>query len=111
MSEAAMTAIEQMEARERRAIAAYNKDIRFRNIVQSLVAHEINKYGEIEPDRAALAAHRIATAVAASLLQAIYEDDAELTAQKALADRYRGIVEDALLVRPAPMFLTGKKPE
>ena len=81
---------------------AYHRDIRFRAIVQSIVAREMNAHGPIDPDRAALAAHDIATAVAATLLQTIYEEDAELREQKAIADRYRQLAEGALLVSSAP---------
>ena len=93
---------EMIQRRGATAAEAYDRDYRFRNIVQSIVAHEMNAYGPIDPDRAALAAHRIATAVAATLLQTIYEGDAELREQKAMADRYRKIAEGALMTSNSP---------
>jgi hypothetical protein len=101
-TEAAEQAIEQTRSRAR---AAYERYPRFRMLVQSTVAHEINKHGPIDPDRAMRAAHDIATAVGATLLQRIYENDAELAEQKAMADHYRKIAEEALAVRPMPVFL------
>jgi len=94
-----------MIARDRRSVESYRRDARFHSIAASIVAHELDKHGRIDPDNADREAYDIATAVAAKLLQTIYEEDAELSAQKAIADQYRKLAERALMVSPVPPIL------
>lgn len=91
-----------------RAAEAMFRERRFAALVHSVVSQAVHKHGRIAPDDADRGAYDLATEVAAILLQTIYENDAELKAQKALADEYRKIAEDALDLSPMPLFILNR---
>ena len=81
-----LTATEAGEGLAARAARAYRKSLPFRNRVELIVSEVIEAHGPIDlrsPNQDAL---RIARATAAALLQAVYEDDAELQSLKAERD-------------------------
>lgn len=94
------------QARER-----YEKDQRFRVIAQSVAARvmqdHLRERGQIDPDCAEEEAGDIALKVAVIMLETIFQNDAELNAQREMADRYRSIAESTvrLSVKPPPILL------
>lgn len=94
----------------RRAIDVYQKEVRFRHLVWSVVARA---HQDIPPELADVLRdtgrmddiHELFLKVAALMLQVIYDNDMELNAQKQAADMYRSAVEKALLNTPTQMFL------
>lgn len=99
------TATEVMESLSRRSVDAYRKSAPFARRVDAIVAHAMQENGPIDPDRAERDAHRIAQAVAAMLLQAIYEDDNELRNLKAERDAMFKLAEDASLAFYKPPLM------
>jgi hypothetical protein len=81
------------------------RDLRFRRIVDSVVARTLQEHGAIDPARAAEEAHDIARKVAALLLHQIYDGDAELLALRAEIEHWRG-----LFARTSPLPIHIPKP-
>jgi hypothetical protein len=82
------------------------RDLRFRRIVDSIVARTLQEHGAIDPARAAEEAHDIARKVAALLLHQIYDGDAELLALRAELEHWRRFAEKAVLASPLPILIT-----
>lgn len=97
--------------REKTASERYREDARFNAIVQSIVSRVMKERGPVDPERADRDAYEIAIRVAAMVLETIFQEDAELNAQRELAERYKKIAEDALMFAPPPMFIRSEKPE
>lgn len=98
---------------EQRAIDAYNKEARFRMMVQSVVAFAMNERGPVDPDRADADAHDIATLAAVTLLQRIYDEDAELSALRQHNAVLTKMVEELSIFSPPKVLLApnfGKEP-
>lgn len=108
MTDERMTAVEEAERIQkawRDAVENYRRDARFAAIAQSCVAAAMHAYGEFDPRDAYRAASHIATDACALLLQRIYEDDAELKEQKAMADKFREMALEGAALRPMPMVI------
>jgi hypothetical protein len=109
------TATEVGDARRERAIDAYQREIRFRGIVQAIVHGAVAKSGvndshDGEVTWEARDVARFAEDVAAQVLQMVYEEDFELRAQKEIADRFRKAAQDALLMMPRQPFFVAPPP-
>lgn len=89
----------------RKARERYDRDQRFRAIVQS-VTHDVL---ERHPNMQNREGCNLAEDMAATLLERVFSEDAELTAQRTMADRYRKIAEDVLALAPPRMFLAKPK--
>lgn len=101
MIEITATALAYMESVKR-----YHNDQRFRAITQSVVHEAMREYIDRNPDADYREAHRLAEKVAAIMQERLFNEDAELTTQRQLADHYRKIAEDALALSPqAPFFV------
>lgn len=87
------------------AIDSLHRMNRSRMMAMSCVADALAAYGEIDPDDARQAAHDIATHATVTLLQRIYEGDAEIATLRIERDHYRKLVEKALLTAPARLFV------
>ena len=66
----------------RRAIEAYRNDPRFHARVSAIVDRVLHDHGPVDPERADREARDIAVDVAAQVLQASYEGDAEIASLK-----------------------------
>lgn len=97
-----------LETAEEAALRRYRNDVRFRAIVQSVVSAAMIEHGRIDPDRAGRAANEIATKACAILLETVFRDDAELNAQRQMAESYRKLAEEALVRSPHPPIFIGK---
>lgn len=101
------------EINQRTAIEAYDRydrDPRFRAIAQSVIREAMGEYTMRNPDADWREADRLATNVAAILLERVFKNDAELNAQREIAERYKKLCEETLAVstRPPPiMIFTG----
>lgn len=104
------TAEDALEALRKRSVSAYRASMRFHAMTQAIVARVLQDHGPIDPERAEREACDIATATAAMVLQMVYEDDAELRNQKAEAERYRQLAEDAIVTHNKPPFFILKDP-
>lgn len=96
------------EQRRERAIDAYEREHRFRAIVQHIVHEGMQKRGIFNADELTYRPGDIARMmedVAAQVLQAVYEEDAELKAQKHIADHFRKIAEDLIRLAPPRPFI------
>jgi len=105
----AMSDIHAVTAQE--AAEAYNKQARFHQVCAAIVASEINS-ASLALEEAALGhrgtrevCHRIATAVAARVLQTVYENDAELKAWKTFAERATETALESLTLRGPALVL------
>lgn len=106
------TATEAGEAISRRAIERYRNDARFRAVANYIVHRAMKEHGRIDPEYADEAAFRIAERATVLLLETIFENDAELKAQRELADHYKKMAEGALMITPLPgPFLAKHQPE
>jgi hypothetical protein len=88
-----------------RASDLMRRDHRFRVIVDSIVARTMQEHGRVNPDRADGEAHDIARKVAALLLTAIYDGDAELAALRIERDGYKEQLEIALRTMPPSLSI------
>lgn len=95
---------DQIQERSKRSHRAYQHDVIFHQHVQQVVAFAMQKHGPIDPEEAELAAYEIAMEVAALLLKTVYEEDSEVRMLAAERDRFRKLAEEALAVRPPPMY-------
>jgi hypothetical protein len=90
-----------------RAVDSYQNDARFRALAQSAVARAMHEHGIIDPDYADREAHDIALKATVNVLQAIYEDDAEL---RALRERVKALEQlaftDAMLRPMTPIAIS-----
>lgn len=102
-------AIEITDDNWRQAAERYRREQRFAALVQSAVGFALNKHGRVDPEEADKAAYNIAMDVAAILLSHIYDDDAELKALRAQADRFQKLAEEAIMCSAPPIFLTKTK--
>lgn len=102
---------DQIEERSKRARRAHMHDLIFNRHVQHVVAFAMQKHGPIDPDHASHHAYNIAMEVAALLLKTVYEEDAEVRMLVAERDRFRKLAEDALSIRPPPMFIPTRAPK
>ena len=62
----------------KRAMDAYQNEARFRAMAQSCVALAMKECGPVDPERAEADAYDIAVLATMTLLQRIYDEDAEL---------------------------------
>lgn len=85
----------------RRARERYERDQRFRALVQAVVHDVLGRH----PDMQTREGHNLAEDVAATVTERVFHEDAELLAQREMADRYRKFAEDAISLKPPPMFL------
>lgn len=86
-----------MEARKR-----YERDIRFRNMAQAVVARTMQQHGPVDPEEADREAHDIALSATATLLEMIYREDAELMSLRVERDAYKKFAEESVGLRPMP---------
>lgn len=96
---------DQIEGLRRRAISQWEVDQMFHQTVRQAVALAMQRHGPIDRRDADRAAHDIATDVAAIVLKAVYEDDGLVKQLAAERDRYRKMAEEAISLRPQPMFI------
>lgn len=93
------------EASRKRAIHAYRNDVRFRAMAMSVVAEALHNHGPVDPEYADRDVSRIATDVAAIVLQRIYEEDAELGRLKAERDQYRSLLVGSIGLVNQPLSI------
>jgi len=87
--------------RERQARERFHTDPRFRAIVQSTVHEVLARWPQFQNREG----NDLGLDLAAALLERIFTDDAELLAQRAEAERYRKLAEQALWATPTPLIL------
>jgi hypothetical protein len=88
-----------------RASERYRRDHRFHAIAQSVVTSVLREHGPVDPERADRDAYDIAIKVAAMVLETVFRDDAELNAQRAIADQYKKLALESLGFRPMPPLI------
>lgn len=86
--------------RERQARERYHTDPRFRAIVQSVVHDALERHPQFQNREG----HDLGVDMAATLLERIFVEDAELQAQRALADHYRKLLEEGLAFFRVPLI-------
>lgn len=100
-----------MENTAQKAIEAYQNEARFRAIATACVAHAMNERGRVDPERADEDAYDIAILATATLLQRIYEDDAELRALRAHNEHLKKLVEKLNLTAFPSMLVSAEFPK
>lgn len=89
----------------------WERDARFRALVDSAVASAMADHGPIDPTRAREAAHRIARAAVASALTRAFDDDAELKFTREMLEKMREMTFQTLsMTSPAPVILKAAEP-
>ena len=92
-----------MKTATQQAIESARNDLRFRSIVQHALSYTRSEYGPIEPrdprdaERVAI---ELAELTAATTLQMIYNEDAELSHLKAERDHYKKLALSMARVSP-----------
>lgn len=99
------TAIEHGEALRQKMIANYQRDMRFRALVDTAVHQAVTKHGRIDPDRPEQAAHDIARDAVAFALTSAFEDDAELNFTRQLLEKMRENMLTLASLTPQPMTI------
>jgi hypothetical protein len=99
-------------ATQETAAEAYRKSARFHHVCQAIVAEEMRLARralddcERDPYYVREVADRIATGVAARVLQTIYEEDAEIAALKTQIERLTALItEGSYLLRPPTIIM------
>ncbi len=93
------------EALNLTAMRLWERDNRFRMIVQSSVVAAMSKHGPVDPDRADREAHAIALEAGILIATQILEGDAELKVARMERDHYKALAERALRLSPSPMMI------
>lgn len=89
-----------------RSRRSYERDMRFNQMAQSCVAQALDVRGRVDPERADGDAYEIALLAVATLLQRIYEEDAELNALRAERDHYKKLaLKTAHLIPARPLVV------
>lgn len=104
MSDERKTATETLRDR---ATFAYRHQVRFRGMVDHIVNQALNEHEWYlcDPKRSRRDLAEYAQDVAAQVLKLIYEEDAEIARLTQERDHYKKLAEEALAVRPMPMFI------
>jgi hypothetical protein len=97
-----MNATDTIAALQDRAFTAYRASAPFRARVDSIVAYTMSRIGPGDPHKVERHAHLVAQEACAALLQAIYEDDAEIRSLKAEVDAIRRAYEGFISVNMKP---------
>jgi hypothetical protein len=87
------------------AVHRYRNDPRFRATTQSVVHEALQDFMRRNPGADHRAAHDLATEVAALMQARLFAADAELLAQREIAERYKRLAEDALSTSNRPPLL------
>jgi hypothetical protein len=104
---------EMTPATAEQAQESYRKEARFHAVCQSIVAEEMKRARRAleevetsEPWRASQICDRIATAVAARVLQTVYQNDGEIAYWKSLGERISSSAMEMALASPMPILVT-----
>ena len=93
------------EALTKTAMQLWERDNRFRMIVQSSVVAAMDKHGRVDPERADREAHDIALEAGILIATQILEGDAELKAARMERDHYKALAERAIRLSPSPPMI------
>lgn len=82
------------------AIERYRSDPRFRALAITIAHRAKAEFGRIDPERAERDGMELAIQVAMMTMEAFYQEDGELAAQRQIADHFKALAEQALAISP-----------